>query len=400
MLLTRITKQPDEILVMETPLDDGRIVLAERSIPQAGAASMRLRDALMKARIDLLHNVGVGSAAAAEAIRTQADLLQRCLSVDPSGAVPWLKFALVDPLLGTERAPLDEAQRDGPGAAPALRTDGPLSVDDFAAHLAALPPRSVIVMVGAGMSVSAGIPDFRTPGTGLYDNLQRYNLPYPEAVFDMNYFPHNPAPFYRLCRELWPGTYTPTPAHRFVTRLHEKGLLLRCFTQNIDSLETAAGLPPSMVVAAHGNFDSAYVVGGPNAHQPVAVDELKAAVMQPGDDGWRALNDKYGGLVKPAITFFGENLPARFTERLRGDFPQCRALIILGTSLKVHPFASLVRIVKSGTPRLLINRERVGEDLGLDFERSIDGTMDGFFQGDCDDGAAKLCRKLGWGETL
>ena len=53
-----------------------------------------------------------------------------------------------------------------------------------------------------------------------------------------------------LCRELWPDNYAPTPAHHFVALLHEKGILRRCFTQNIDSLEAAAGLPADMVVAA------------------------------------------------------------------------------------------------------------------------------------------------------
>jgi NAD-dependent SIR2 family protein deacetylase len=46
----------------------------------------------------------------------------------------------------------------------------------------------------------AGIPDFRTPGTGLYDNLQKYNLPHPEAVFSMDYFQVNPTPFYQLAK--------------------------------------------------------------------------------------------------------------------------------------------------------------------------------------------------------
>ena len=104
----------------------------------------------------------------------------------------------------------------------------------------------------------AGIPDFRSPGTGLYDNLQKYNLPSPQSIFDIDYFRQNPAPFYMLSKELFPGTFCPTPAHYFLCLLHAKGLLRRVFTQNIDSLEHIAGLPTEMVVAAHGNFDSAH----------------------------------------------------------------------------------------------------------------------------------------------
>ena len=96
----------------------------------------------------------------------------------------------------------------------------------------------ILVLTGAGLSVAAGIPDFRTPGTGLYDNLQKYNLPFPEAVFDLQFYRRNPQPFCQLAKELWPGIkFVPTLAHCFLTLLHRKGLLLRCYTQNIDGLE-------------------------------------------------------------------------------------------------------------------------------------------------------------------
>lgn len=79
---------------------------------------------------------------------------------------------------------------------------------------------------------------FRTPGTGLYHNLKIYNIPTPTAIFDMEYFRMKPKPFFELAKELYPsGRYRPNMAHYFLRSLHEKGLLLRLYTQNIDGLE-------------------------------------------------------------------------------------------------------------------------------------------------------------------
>ena len=192
--------------------------------------------------------------------------------------------------------------------------------------------QKVVVLAGAGISVSAGIPDFRTPGTGLYDNLSSYGLPYPEAIFDLEFYNANPAPFQRLCRELWPGNFAPTPTHAFLKLLDDHGCLLRVFTQNIDSLESAAGLSPDRIVAAHGNFDTAHVVGGCRS---VPVDEVRAAAFgDPAD--WAELARRHGGLVKPGIVFFGEQLPERFFRCARDDLPRADLLLVMGTSLAVQ----------------------------------------------------------------
>lgn len=93
----------------------------------------------------------------------------------------------------------------------------------------------ILVLTGAGVSVAAGIPDFRTPGTGLYDNLRKYNLPYAEAVFDIHYYQQNPHPFVQLASELWPSLSEsapkPTLTHSFVALLSDKGMLLRNYSQ-------------------------------------------------------------------------------------------------------------------------------------------------------------------------
>lgn len=260
--------------------------------------------------------------------------------------------------------------------------------------------RRIVVCCGAGVSTNAGIPDFRSPGTGLYNNLQRFRLPKAECMFDLAYFQQHPEPFYELCKEMWPGKYQPTICHHFLRMLADKGLLHRVYTQNIDSLEREAGLPPELVVAAHGNFDSCHVVG--DQYQEVPIEELQAA-LDGRDGGWQGLRERRGGLVKPGITFFGEELPRRFFAMREADMRECELLIVMGTSLVVDPFNELVGMVPRNVPRLLVNREPVGlrERLkgGFAFHR-LDNHRDVFYRGDCDSGVRQLARKLGWAAEL
>jgi NAD-dependent histone deacetylase SIR2 len=152
----------------------------------------------------------------------------------------------------------------------------------------------------------------------------------------------------------------------------------------------------------------------------------KGEVVKCGEEGC-------DGLVKPDIVFFGEGLPERFFQSLEvsstslgmritdnQDLTICDLLIVIGTSLQVHPFASLPNYVQPHVPRLLINREPVGPFSHLASSRSTktngrslvsmlgslttedkeDESRDRFWEGDADDGVRRMAKELGWGEEL
>lgn len=258
------------------------------------------------------------------------------------------------------------------------------SVADFIQAGTPTHPLRIVVLTGAGISTSAGIPDFRSPDTGLYSNLARLDLPYPEAVFDISYFRENPRPFYMLAQELYPGKFHPTVAHAFIALLSRKGLLHMLFTQNIDCLERAAGVPGEKVVEAHGSFATQRCI---ECKTEFPDEEMKEHVLK----GEVPRCKECGGLVKPDIVFFGEALPERFHTNTHVP-AQADLVIILGTSLTVHPFAALPDYALTGVPRLLINMERVGS-LG---SRPDDVLL----LGDCDSGVRKIADELGWRDEL
>ncbi|ODV58365.1 histone deacetylase HST2, partial [Ascoidea rubescens DSM 1968] len=255
----------------------------------------------------------------------------------------------------------------------------------------------IIVMVGAGISATSDgeplIPDFRSPGTGLFYNLKKLDLPYPEAVFDIEFFRENPMPFFTLCKALHPSlvNFIPTRFHFFLKLLNDKTNLIRIFTQNIDCLERIAGIPEEKIVEAHGSFasnhcikcnkkydDSNIIIDAVNKKQP-------PLCTQTGCDGY----------IKPSIVFYGESLPERFHTCADSDFDQDIDLaIVAGTSLAVYPFANLASEVSKSCQRVLINNEKVGAFKSHPRKKDI------LSIGDCDKIADSLAALCGWKNEL
>ncbi|GJQ78346.1 Sirt2 [Trypoxylus dichotomus] len=276
------------------------------------------------------------------------------------------------------------------------------TVDGIVSYIKRNDCKNIIVMAGAGISTSAGIPDFRSPVSGLYHNLEKYNLPHPQAIFELDFFHENPIPFFELAKELYPGTFKPTICHYFIKLLNDKGMLLRHYTQNIDTLERVAGIPDEKLIEAHGTFNEGHCLQcGKSYSQIWMKDRIFADIIPP-------ICETCPGVVKPDIVFFGENLPEKFHKSIVTDFSKCDVLIIMGSSLTVQPFASLIDRVPDKCPRLLINREKAGHHSGLslfgfggglEFDRE-DNTRDAYWLGDCDEGCVVLADKLGWGDEL
>ena len=265
------------------------------------------------------------------------------------------------------------------------------------------PNAKVIFMVGAGISTSCGIPDFRSPGTGLYHNLARLRLPYPEAVFDVDFFQSDPLPFYTLAKELYPGIFKPSKFHYLLKLFQDKNLLRRVYTQNIDTLERQAGVKDDLIIEAHGSFAHCHCIGcGKVYPQQVFKSKLDE---EPIKDFVKC--DVCDELIKPAIVFFGEDLPDSFSETWLSDSEWLREkpsnsdehqqqplVIVAGTSLAVYPFASLPEEIPRKAKRVLCNLETVG-----DFKtnkRSTDLIVNQL----SDSFAEQLVEELGWQEDF
>lgn len=192
--------------------------------------------------------------------------------------------------------------------------------------------KNIIVLTGAGVSVSCGIPDFRS-SDGIYSRLAKDfpNLPDPQAMFDINYFSKDPRPFYKFAREIYPGQFRPSPCHRFIKMLEQKQKLLRNYTQNIDTLEQVAGI--KNVIECHGSFSTAsctkckYKCDADSIRDDIFAQRIPACPrcqpnVEQSVDASQPVSEMElrllveNGIMKPDIVFFGEGKYAKILGRI------------------------------------------------------------------------------------
>lgn len=284
------------------------------------------------------------------------------------------------------------------------------TIEDLAEYIKSGDCKNIAILCGAGLSTPCGIPDFRSPETGIFSNLEEYNLPYPEAMFDCDYFQENPNPFYDFSRKILKNLLEakPSKAHYFIKLLENKNLLTRVYSQNIDSLEEKAGVDEKLVCCVHGSLKRAYCI---ECRHAVETDSVITQIMNKQIPKC----PQCSGLVKPAIVFYGEPLPKDFENCLLQDQLKIDLLIIMGTSLTVYPVSYVADVVKPGIPRLLLNKTIIGKflpkpDLGEASSHSSSSSwgmerhvlnkngryQDVFYQGTCDSGCLRLIELLGW----
>jgi NAD-dependent deacetylase len=196
-----------------------------------------------------------------------------------------------------------------------------------------------VALTGAGVSVPSGIPDFRTPETGLWANVD------PMEVAHIDVFERDPARFWSYYRPRFHslGDKRPNAAHEALAELERRGLLAGVITQNIDRLHRAAG--SRNVVEVHGSIETSTCRSCGASYE---LDEVDALF----DGDGVAICDGCDGAVKPDVVLFGEMLPEAAMREAQELAAGAELMLCIGSSLVVHPVAGLPAVTMASGGRL------------------------------------------------
>ena len=199
-----------------------------------------------------------------------------------------------------------------------------------------------VALTGAGISTPSGIPDFRSPESGVWDHVD------PIEVASIYAFRQNPTAFFDWIRPLAQKILAaqPNPAHTALASLEANGRLQALITQNIDLLHRTAG--SQTVYEVHGSLNRATCQG---CHA-----ESNAIPMwqQFAQDNQLPVCSSCGHLLKPNVVLFGEMLPALVMHQAQQAVKRCDLMLVAGSSLEVAPAGDLPLLAKQAGAKLII----------------------------------------------
>jgi NAD-dependent deacetylase len=221
-------------------------------------------------------------------------------------------------------------------------------LDDLAEKAADLimESRRPVVFTGAGISTESGIPDFRSPG-GIWDRFD------PDD-FTIDKFLSNPdsrrKQWYILKEGMLTDKAMPNPAHHAIAELYRLDKLDCVITQNIDNLHQKAGVPADRVFELHGNMQWAICL---ECGRRYPLDEIKPR-LEAGEE--IPACEGCGGMLKPDIVMFGEQLPVKVLEEAASRAMASDLCIVIGSTLVVYPAALMpIYAVEAGAKLVIVN---------------------------------------------
>jgi NAD-dependent protein deacetylase/lipoamidase len=230
---------------------------------------------------------------------------------------------------------------------------------------------TVVALSGAGISVPSGIPDFRTPGTGLWSDVD------PMEVAHIASWRADPARFWAFYDHRFQTLdgKQPNGAHRALVELERRGLLAAVVTQNIDRLHRVAGTKE--LVEVHGTIATSSCL---DCGSRVELAEVRRRVAEAADGVPRCAD--CAAPLKPDVVLFGEWLPIHAIERAQALCASADVLLCIGTSLEVHPVAALPELTyAAGGEVVLVTMgptpwdDRASWKLDGDVEEELEGLV-------------------------
>jgi NAD-dependent deacetylase len=222
--------------------------------------------------------------------------------------------------------------------------------------------KCAVVLTGAGVSVPSGIPDFRSPGTGLWENVD------PMEVAHIDAWRRDPDRFWQFYGNRFASLADkePNEAHLALAELERRGLVRAVITQNVDRLHRKAG--SERVIEVHGSIDRSVCL------QCGGGFSLERVMEQLGDGEGAPECPTCVTPLKPDVVLFGEMLPDRAMSEAQALALEADLMVCVGSSLEVYPVAGLPAMTHGGGGRIaLVTQGRTPYD--TDAEVKLDGDV-------------------------